>query len=159
MNKRLLPWLRKHLKKMAGFGALSAMTLALSGCPAPVITAPTTSAITAPTTSAPSTPTAAQTKFQEEVVWHNNCVIYQTGFAGALAAGQLGLLTPADIAQVNLFDMTITPLCGKVPPANLQESVVQISQAALKLGIYEMLVVRAKNLAQPTIPTISGGVK
>ena len=39
MNKRLLPWIRKHLKKIAGYGAGGATALVLAGC----ATTPTTS--------------------------------------------------------------------------------------------------------------------
>ena len=39
MNKRLLPWIRKNLKKIAGYGAGGAMALVLAGC----ATTPTTS--------------------------------------------------------------------------------------------------------------------
>ena len=38
MNKRLLPWIRKNLKKIAGYGAGGAMALVLAGC----ATTPTT---------------------------------------------------------------------------------------------------------------------
>ena len=104
MNKRLLPWIRKNLKKIASFGALSAMTIALSGCPS---VTPTTSTGTVATGTAASTISA-------QAAWYNAC-FGPTGYRPALQTvtelGKAGLLPKSAIPQINLMDQNISPLC------------------------------------------------
>ena len=81
------------------------------------------------------------------VAYHNACVAYSAGFAGALAAGEDGYLTKADIQQVNLMDENITPLCRK-QPTSLTTATTEITQAITKLAIYESLAIKAKGAAK-----------
>ena len=144
MNKRLLPWIRKNLKKIAGFGALSAMTIALSGCPS---VTPTTSTGTVATGTAASTISA-------QAAWYNAC-FGPTGYRPALQTvtelGKAGLLPKSAIPQINLMDQNISPLCeSTTPPANITAATSQITAAVTKLGIDEALAVAAaKQGAKP----------
>ena len=144
MNKRLLPWIRKNLKKIASFGALSAMTIALSGCPS---VTPTTSTGTVATGTAASTISA-------QAAWYNAC-FGPTGYRPALQTvtelGKAGLLPKSAIPQINLMDQNISPLCEpKTPPANITAATSQITAAVTKLGIDEALAVAAaKQGAKP----------
>ena len=144
MNKRLLPWIRKNLKKIAGFGALSAMTIALSGCPS---VTPTTSTGTVATGTAASTISA-------QAAWYNAC-FGPTGYRPALQTvtelGKAGLLPKSVIPQINLMDQNISPLCeSTTPPANITAATSQITAAVTKLGIDEALAVAAaKQGAKP----------
>ena len=144
MNKRLLPWIRKNLKKIASFGALSAMTIALSGCPS---VTPTTSTGTVATGTAASTISA-------QAAWFNAC-FGPTGYRPALQTvtelGKAGLLPKSAIPQINLMDQNISPLCeSKTPPANITAATSQITAAVTKLGIDEALAVAAaKQGAKP----------
>ena len=144
MNKLLLPWIRKNLKKIAGFGALSAMTIALSGCPS---VTPTTSTGTVATGTAASTISA-------QAAWFNAC-FGTTGYRPALQTvtelGKAGLLPKSAIPQINLMDQNISPLCeSTTPPANITAATSQITAAVTKLGIDEALAVAAaKQGAKP----------
>ena len=144
MNKRLLPWIRKNLKKIASFGALSAMTIALSGCPS---VTPTTSTGTVATGTAASTISA-------QAAWYNAC-FGPTGYRPALQTvtelGKAGLLPKSAIPQINLMDQNISPLCeSTTPPANITAATSQITAAVTKLGIDEALAVAAaKQGAKP----------
>ena len=144
MNKLLLPWIRKNLKKIAGFGALSAMTIALSGCPS---VTPTTSTGTVATGTAASTISA-------QAAWYNAC-FGPTGYRPALQTvtelGKAGLLPKSVIPQINLMDQNISPLCeSTTPPANITAATSQITAAVTKLGIDEALAVAAaKQGAKP----------
>ncbi len=144
MNKLLLPWIRKNLKKIAGFGALSAMTIALSGCPS---VTPTTSTGTVATGTAASTISA-------QAAWYNAC-FGPTGYRPALQTvtelGKAGLLPKSAIPQINLMDQNISPLCeSTTPPANITAATSQITAAVTKLGIDEALAVAAaKQGAKP----------
>lgn len=144
MNKRLLPWIRKNLKKIASFGALSAMTIALSGCPS---VTPTTS------TGTVATGTAAS-KISAQAAWYNAC-FGPTGYRPALQTvtelGKAGLLPKSAIPQINLMDQNISPLCeSTTPPANITAATSQITAAVTKLGIDEALAVAAaKQGAKP----------
>ena len=144
MNKRLLPWIRKNLKKIASFGALSAMTIALSGCPS---VTPTTS------TGTVATGTAAS-KISAQAAWFNACY-GPTGYRPALQTvtelGKAGLLPKSAIPQINLMDQNISPLCeSTTPPANITAATSQITAAVTKLGIDEALAVAAaKQGAKP----------
>ena len=144
MNKLLLPWIRKNLKKIAGFGALSAMTIALSGCPS---VTPTTSTGTVATGTAASTISA-------QAAWFNAC-FGPTGYRPALQTvtelGKAGLLPKSAIPQINLMDQNISPLCeSTTPPANITAATSQITAAVTKLGIDEALAVAAaKQGAKP----------
>ena len=144
MNKRVLPWIRKNLKKIAGFGALSAMTIALSGCPS---VTPTTSTGTVATGTAASTISA-------QAAWFNAC-FGPTGYRPALQTvtelGKAGLLPKSAIPQINLMDQNISPLCeSTTPPANIMAATSQITAAVTKLGIDEALAVAAaKQGAKP----------
>ena len=144
MNKLLLPWIRKNLKKIAGFGALSAMTIALSGCPS---VTPTTSTGTVATGTAASTISA-------QAAWFNAC-FGPTGYRPALQTvtelGKAGLLPKSAIPQINLMDQNSSPLCeSTTPPANITAATSQITAAVTKLGIDEALAVAAaKQGAKP----------
>ena len=144
MNKLLLPWIRKNLKKIAGFGALSAMTIALSGCPS---VTPTTSTGTVATGTTASTISA-------QAAWYNAC-FGPTGYRPALQTvtelGKAGLLPKSAIPQINLMDQNISPLCeSTTPPANITAATSQITAAVTKLGIDEALAVAAaKQGAKP----------
>ena len=140
MNKRLLPWIRKNLKKIAG----TSCAMLLAGCAS---VTPTTSTGTAATGTAASTISA-------QAAWFNACY-GPTGYRPALqtvtALGKAGLLPKSAIPQINLMDQNISPLCeSKTPPTNLTAATSQITAAVTKLGIDEALAVAAaKQGAKP----------
>jgi hypothetical protein len=133
MNKRLLPWIRKNLKKIAG----TSCAMLLAGCAS---VAPTTSTGTAATGTAASTISA-------QAAWFNACY-GPTGYRPALQTvtelGKAGLLPKSAIPQINLMDQNISPLCeSTTPPANITAATSQITAAVTKLGIDEALAVAA----------------
>ena len=140
MNKRLLPWIRKNLKLIAG----TSCVMLLAGC-ASVTT--TTSTGTAATGTAASTISA-------QAAWFNACY-GPTGYRPALQTvtelGKAGLLPKSAIPQINLMDQNISPLCeSTTPPANITAATSQITAAVTKLGIDEALAVAAaKQGAKP----------
>ena len=140
MNKRLLPWIRKNLKKIAG----TSCVMLLAGCAS---VTPTTSTGTAATGTAASTISA-------QAAWYNAC-FGPTGYRPALqtvtALGKAGLLPKSAIPQINLMDQNISPLCeSTTPPANITAATSQITAAVTKLGIDEALAVAAaKQGAKP----------
>ena len=140
MNKRLLPWIRKNLKLIAG----TSCVMLLAGCAS---VTPTTSTGTVATGTAASTISA-------QAAWFNAC-FGPTGYRPALQTvtelGKAGLLPKSAIPQINLMDQNISPLCesGK-PPANITAATSQITAAVTKLGIDEALAVAAaKQGAKP----------
>ena len=140
MNKRLLPWIRKNLKKIAG----TSCAMLLAGCAS---VTPTTSTGTVATGTAASTISA-------QAAWFNAC-FGPTGYRPALqtvtALGKAGLLPKSAIPQINLMDQNISPLCeSTTPPANITAATSQITAAVTKLGIDEALAVAAaKQGAKP----------
>ncbi len=140
MNKRLLPWIRKNLKKIAG----TSCAMLLAGCAS---VTPTTSTGTAATGTAASTISA-------QAAWFNACY-GPTGYRPALQTvtelGKAGLLPKSAIPQINLMDQNISPLCeSTTPPANITAATSQITAAVTKLGIDEALAVAAaKQGAKP----------
>ena len=89
MNKRLIPWIRKHLPKLAIVGAV----VALAGC----ATTPST------TTSAANSAT---------VTYQNACADYVGLDSGVFALAKSGLLSYAEILQLGTVDKNISPLCA-----------------------------------------------
>ena len=140
MNKRLLPWIRKNLKKIAG----TSCAMLLAGCAS---VTPTTSTGTAATGTAASTISA-------QAAWFNACY-GPTGYRPALQTvtelGKAGLLPKSAIPQINLMDQNISPLCeSTTPPSNITAATSQITAAVTKLGIDEALAVAAaKQGAKP----------
>ena len=140
MNKRLLPWIRKNLKKIAG----TSCAMLLAGCAS---VTPTTSTGTVATGTAASTISA-------QAAWYNAC-FGPTGYRPALqtvtALGKAGLLPKSAIPQINLMDQNISPLCeSKTPPSNITAATSQITAAVTELGIDEALAVaKAKQGAKP----------
>ena len=140
MNKRLLPWIRKHWKWIGG----TSCALLLAGCAS---VTPTTSTGTAATGTAASTISA-------QAAWFNACY-GPTGYRPALQTvtelGKAGLLPKSAIPQINLMDQNISPLCeSTTPPANITAATSQITAAVTKLGIDEALAVAAaKQGAKP----------
>ena len=140
MNKRLLPWIRKNLKKIAG----TSCAMLLAGCAS---VTPTTSTGTVATGTAASTISA-------QAAWYNAC-FGPTGDRPALQTvtelGKAGLLPKSVIPQINLMDQNISPLCeSTTPPANITAATSQITAAVTKLGIDEALAVAAaKQGAKP----------
>ena len=131
MNKRLLPWIRKNLKLIAG----TSCAMLLAGCAS---VTPTTSTGTAATGTAASTISA-------QAAWFNACY-GPTGYRPALQTvtelGKAGLLPKSAIPQINLMDQNISPLCeSKTPPANLTAATAKITAAVTKLGIDEALAI------------------
>ena len=140
MNKRLLPWIRKNLKLIAG----TSCAMLLAGCAS---VTPTTSTGTVATGTAASTISA-------QAAWFNACY-GPTGYRPALQTvtelGKAGLLPKSAIPQINLMDENISPLCETTtPPANITAATSQITAAVTKLGIDEALAVAAaKQGAKP----------
>ena len=140
MNKLLLPWIRKNLKKIAG----TSCAMLLAGCAS---VTPTTSTGTVATGTAASTISA-------QAAWFNACY-GPTGYRPALQTvtelGKAGLLPKSAIPQINLMDQNISPLCeSTTPPANITAATSQITAAVTKLGIDEALAVAAaKQGAKP----------
>ncbi len=140
MNKRLLPWIRKNLKLIAG----TSCVMLLAGCAS---VTPTTSTGTVATGTAASTISA-------QAAWFNACfgpTGYRLSLQSVTALGKAGLLPKSAIPQINLMDQNISPLCesGK-PPANITAATSQITAAVTKLGIDEALAVAAaKQGAKP----------
>ena len=140
MNKRLLPWIRKNLKKIAG----TSCAMLLAGC-----------ASVTPTTSTGTVATGpAASKISAQAAWYNAC-FGPTGYRPALQTvtelGKAGLLPKSVIPQINLMDQNISPLCeSTTPPANITAATSQITAAVTKLGIDEALAVAAaKQGAKP----------
>ena len=140
MNKRLLPWIRKNLKLIAG----TSCVMLLAGCAS---VTPTTSTGTVATGTAASTISA-------QAAWYNACfgpTGYRLSLQSVTALGKAGLLPKSAIPQINLMDQNISPLCeSKTPPANITAATSQITAAVTKLGIDEALAVAAaKQGAKP----------
>jgi len=85
MNKRLLPWIRKHLPKLklavVGVGAL-----ALSACA--------------------TGPNSATANYQ------NDCADYVGLDQGVFALAKTGVMTYPEIVQFGNIDASVSPLCG-----------------------------------------------
>ena len=140
MNKRLLPWIRKNLKLIAG----TSCAMLLAGCAS---VTPTTSTGTVATGTAASTISA-------QAAWFNACfgpTGYRLSLQSVTELGKAGLLPKSAIPQINLMDQNISPLCeSTTPPANITAATSQITAAVTKLGIDEALAVAAaKQGAKP----------
>ena len=131
MNKRLLPWIRKNLKLIAG----TSCVMLLAGCAS---VTPTTSTGTAATGTAASTISA-------QAAWYNACfgpTGYRVSLQTVTELGTVGILPKSAIPQINLMDENISPLCEKTtPPANLTAATAKITAAVTKLGIDEALAI------------------
>ena len=90
MNKRLIPWIRKHLPKLAIVGSV----VALAGC----LMAPTTSSGTASNSAT--------------VTYQNACADYVGLDSGVFALAKSGVLSYPDILQLGTVDKNISPLCA-----------------------------------------------
>lgn len=66
------------------------------------------------------------------------CTIWASAFSTALQMRQTGKLNDAQIAQVNILDNQLTPLCtAKTLPANPQVAVGQVTAALTTIGVLE----------------------
>ena len=90
MNKRLIPWIRKHLPKLAIAGSVAA----LAGCPA-----------VSTTSSGPASNSAT-------VTYQNACADYVGLDAGVFALAKTGALSYPEILQLGTVDKNISPLCA-----------------------------------------------
>ena len=128
MNKLLLPWICKNLKKIAGFGALSAMTIALSGCP----TTPSS------TTSAANSVNAAPVG---QVTYAGTCIGYNTSLAVLSIARANGKLTPAQVQTISdaatVFDQYCPP---NTLPSNPTAAMLSIAQAVNNINAIQSVV-------------------
>ena len=129
MNKRLLQWIRKNLKLIAG----TSCAMLLTAC---ATVTPTTSTGTVATGTAASTISA-------QAAYYNACYGprgYRLSLQSVTALGKAGLLPKSAIPQINLMDQNISPLCesGK-PPANITAATAKITAAVTTLGVDEAL--------------------
>lgn len=75
---------------------------------------------------------------QAQVSYVQSCVAYASAFNLAVQARQAGKLNTAQIAQVNLIDSQITPICSSgVLPADPATATAQITTAVTTLGLLE----------------------
>ena len=129
MNKRLLPWIRKHWKWIGG----TSCALLLAGC---TTVTPTTSTGTVATGTTASTISA-------QAAWYNACfgpTGYRLSLQSVTALGNAALLPKSAIPQVNLIDQNISPLCEKTtPPSNITSATSKITAAVTTLGVDEAL--------------------
>ena len=88
MDKKLLPWIRRWLPKLAIAGSV----LALAGCPA-----------------VSTTSTAANSA---TVTYQNACADYVGLDAGVFALAKTGVLSYPEILQLGTVDKNISPLCA-----------------------------------------------
>ncbi len=88
MNKKLVPWIRKQLPKLAIAGSV----VALAGCP-----------------MASTTSTAANSA---TVNYQNVCADYVGLDSGVFALAKSGVLTYSEILQMGTVDKNISPLCA-----------------------------------------------
>ncbi len=125
MNKRLIPWLRKHLRKIAGVGALGALTVALSGCPA--MSPPTTGPAAA--TSSAFAPASQVTAVDH---WETACQFYNLQKSEATLAITAHAIPPSQYQTIILAAKGLDPLCQSLPtdPAAVA---LQIQQAGMNI--------------------------
>ena len=88
MNKRLIPWIRKHLPKLAIVGSVAA----LAGC-----------------ATTPSTPASANSA---TVTYQNACADYVGLDSGVFALAKSGVLSYPQILQLGTVDKNVSPLCA-----------------------------------------------
>lgn len=125
MNKRLIPWLRKHLRKIAGVGVLGALTVALSGCPA-----------MSPPTVGPSAATSSAFAPASQVAavdhWETACQFYNLQKSEAALAVMAHAIPPGQYQAIILATKGLDPLCQSLPtdPAAVA---AQINQSAMNI--------------------------
>ena len=124
MNKRLIPWIRKHLPKLAIVGSVAA----LAGCP----TAPTS------TTSAANSINAAPVG---QITYAGTCIGYNTSLAVLSIARANGKLTPSQVQTINdaatVFDQYCPP---NSLPANPTAAMLSIAQAVNNINAIQKVV-------------------
>ena len=124
MNKRLLPWIRKHLPKLAIVGSVAA----LSGC----ATTPSS------TTSAANSINAAPVG---QITYAGTCIGYNTSLAVLSIARANGKLTPAQVQTINdaatVFDQYCPP---NSLPANPTAAMLSIAQAVKNINAIQKVV-------------------
>jgi hypothetical protein len=124
MNKRLIPWIRKHLPKLAIVGSVAA----LAGC----ATAPTS------TTSAANSINAAPVG---QITYAGTCIGYNTSLAVLSIARANGKLTPSQVQTINdaatVFDQYCPP---NSLPANPTAAMLSIAQAVNNINAIQKVV-------------------
>ena len=124
MNKRLIPWIRKHLPKLAIAGSV----VALAGC----ATTPTS------TTSAANSINAAPVG---QITYAGTCIGYNTSLAVLSIARANGKLTPSQVQTINdaatVFDQYCPP---NSLPANPTAAMLSIAQAVNNINAIQKVV-------------------
>ena len=124
MNKRLIPWIRKHLPKLAIVGSVAA----LAGCP----TAPTS------TTSAANSINAAPVG---QITYAGTCIGYNTSLAVLSIARANGKLTPSQVQTINdaatVFDQYCPP---NSLPSNPTAAMLSIATAVNNINSIQKVV-------------------
>ena len=124
MNKRLIPWIRKHLPKLAIVGSVAM----LAGCPM----TPST------TTSAANSVNAAPVG---QITYAGTCIGYNSSLAVLSIARANGKLTPSQVQTINdaatVFDQYCPP---NSLPANPTAAMLSIAQAVANINAIQSVV-------------------
>jgi len=130
MNKRLLPWIRRWLPKLAIVGTV----VALAGCPM----ASTTSTVANSINAAPV----------GQITYAGTCIGYNTSLAVLSIARANGKLTPSQVQTINdaatVFDTYCPP---NSLPANPTAAMASIAQAVANVNAIQSVV-------SPTTPAL-----
>lgn len=122
MNKRLIPWIRKHLPKMAMIGVIAATV----GCAATPATGPAASVNAAPV---------------GQITYAGTCIGYNTSLAVLSIARANGKLTPSQVQTINdaatVFDQYCPP---NSLPANPTAAMLSIAQAVANINAIQSVV-------------------
>jgi hypothetical protein len=127
MNKRLLPWIRKHLPKLklvtVGVGAM-----ALAAC--------ATTPVTGTTSSVPAgTPTVSKTSF---IAWGTACNAFTMAEITATTAINAHKVPVSAFPVTKDAQATVTPLCSAFP-ANPATAIAQIQSATAGLAVQALI--------------------
>ena len=125
MDKRLIPWIRKNLKKIAGYGAGGAMALVLAGC--------ATTPITAPTSSSAKAPTAQK---DAVVAWASGCQAYDQAKVAATTDIADKKIPTKDFSKIDTLVASGDQVCSKFPT---DPTTAATDIASITASIYEVI--------------------
>jgi len=125
MKKRLLPWIRKNLKKIAGYGAGGAMALVLTGCAGTLVTAPTNSSAKAPVAQKDAV-----------VAWASGCQAYDQAKVAVTTGIANGKIPTKDFSKINALVASGDQVCSKFPT---DPTTAATDIASITASIYEVI--------------------
>ena len=129
MNKRLIPWIRKHLPKVAMIGVIAATV----GCATTTATGPAASVNAAPV---------------GQITYAGTCIGYNTSLAVLSIARANGKLTPAQVQTINDAATVLDQYCPPNSlPANPTAAMLSIAQAVNNINSIQKVV-------SPTTPLL-----